>query len=141
MTKRLEKPHQSDPLEPELDGIVRAVHDEATQLLDRSIADILGLMREHLIMDIVFVARCVGDIAVISHVDAVPGGTKIEGTSHLWSESFCQRVLDGRLPSVMPDVAALRKTHEVPEPPIPIGAYMAAPVWLQDGSLTERCAV
>ncbi len=44
-------------------------------------------------------------------------------------------MLDGRLPSVIPDVAALRGTHDLPDSPLPVGAYMAAPVRLHDGTL------
>jgi hypothetical protein len=76
-----------------------------------------------------------GDLNVFTHADCSVEGMEIKGLSQARTASFCQRVLDGRPPSVMPDVPSLRPTHDVPDAPLPIGAYMAAPVHLQDGSL------
>jgi hypothetical protein len=59
----------------------------------------------------------------------------MEGFAQWRAESFCQRVLDGRLPRVMPDVPRLRRSHDIPDAPVPVGPYMAAPVRLQNGSL------
>jgi hypothetical protein len=128
-------PGRVERCEGELPEIVRAVPDESTRLLDRAIVDILRLMRNELVMDIVFVARYEGDEVTVSHADSTPDNASIEGLSHPRNQSFCQRVLDGRLPPIIPDVAALRETHELPEVPVVPGAYLAAPVLLRDGSL------
>jgi GAF domain-containing protein len=116
-------------------GLTRATSEESDAPLDDSITTVLRLVREHLAMDVVFVAHYAGDLNVFTHADSSDEGTEIKGMSQARTASFCQRVLDGRLPSVMPDVPSLRPTHDVPEAPLPIGAYMAAPVHLQDGSL------
>jgi hypothetical protein len=121
----------SDPFEHELLGVVCATSDTADSPLDRSITDILRLVREHLAMDVVFVARMVNDLNVVTLADEM----NLEGFSHPRAESLCQRVLDGRLPVVIPDLGKLRSTHDVPNLPVPVGSYMAAPVQLQDGSL------
>lgn len=125
----------SDPFEHELLGVVCATSDTADSPLDRSITDILRLVREHLAMDVVFVARMVNDLNVVTLADSVSDEMNLEGFSHPRAESLCQRVLDGRLPVVIPDLGKLRSTHDVPKLPVPVGSYMAAPVWLQDGSL------
>jgi GAF domain-containing protein len=118
-----------------LQGMTRATSEEADAPLDGSITAVLRLVREHLAMDVVFVAHYAGDLNVFTYADSGTVGMEIEGLSQERTASFCQRVLDGRLPRVMPDVTQLRHTHDVPEAPLPIGAYMAAPVHLQDGSL------
>lgn len=118
-------------------SIVSAIPDGATGLMDHGIAEILRLMREELRMDIVFVSVDVGDDVVVRHADHAnlpPGEAGIEGASIPREESLCRRVLDGRLPAVMPDVAALRATHDVPWAPVAPGAFMATAVTLGDGA-------
>ncbi|UST52408.1 hypothetical protein NF681_02150 (plasmid) [Comamonadaceae bacterium OTU4NAUVB1] len=106
-----------------------------TESLDRSIVGILGVMREHFLMDIVFVTKKTGDEVVIIHSTDCRDDDSIEGMSFPKSKSFCQKVLDGDLPAVMPDVETMRLTHEVPASLSHVGAYMAAPVWLNSGEL------
>jgi len=126
---------EPDPFEHRLQGIVRATCDKADWPLDRAITDVLRLVREHLGMDVVFIARLINELNVVTLADSVSPEMNLKGFSHPRAESFCQRVLDGRLPAVMPDVDLLRGTHDVPKSPVPVKSYMAAPVRLQDGSL------
>jgi GAF domain-containing protein len=128
-------PRAMAALPDEAPVVVRAMPERGTTSLDRAIADILGLMRAELVMDIVFISRLAGDDVVIAHATLEADETGLRELTHHKDRSFCQRVLDGRLPAVMPDVAALRATHDVPAAPITPGAYMATPVWLQDGTL------
>lgn len=86
-------------------------------------------------MDVVFVARLVSDLNIVTLADSVSEELNIGGFSRPRAESFCQSVLNRRLPSVIPDVELLRNTHDVPDSPVPLRSYMAAPVLLQDGSL------
>jgi hypothetical protein len=117
--------------------VIRTLSDEDTGLLDQSISNLLCVMREALAMDITFVSRRALDDVVVSHASAGPGEIDIQGTKVAFDESFCQRVLDGRLPAVMPDVAALQATHDVPATPLAmtLGTYMTTPIWLQDGTM------
>lgn len=114
---------------------VLAVAQTLTKSLDHSIEDILQVIRSDLGMDIVFVTKQVGNDIVISHSTPGPNDMRMQGMSYPKHQSLCQRVLDGRLPAVMPDVEALRLTHDLPVIPLIIGAYMATPVWLADGAL------
>lgn len=114
---------------------VLVVAASLTGSLDRSIEDILRIVRNDLVMDIAFVTQQAGDDVVVSHSTPGPDGMRLQGMSHPGHQSLCQRVLDGRLPAVMPDVEALRSTHDVPVLPMTIGAYMATPVWLNNGTL------
>lgn len=119
----------------EVGRLVSAAEMNLAQSLDRSIDDILRLIRRDLTMDMAFVTRLSGDLIVISHAAAGPSKTRIQGTTHPRHRSLCQRVLDGYLPAVMPDVEALRTTHDIPTLDLTVGAYMATPVWLRDGML------
>ena len=134
-TLRLRNHLEADAFEDDLQNIVLATPDATDPLLDPGVTGILRLVREHLAMDVVFIAQYVGQLNIFKRVEAAPDHMALEGMSQPRAESFCQRVLDGRLPAVMPDVPALRGTHDVPEAPLPIGAYMAAAVQLQDGTI------
>jgi hypothetical protein len=117
--------------------VVRTASGEDTQLLDQSISDVLTVMREALAMEITFISRPVLDDVVVSHASSEPGEIHVQGMKVPFDESFCQRVLDGRLPAVMPDVPALQATHDVPATRLPTlpGTYMSTPIWLQDGTM------
>lgn len=114
---------------------VLAVEANLTKSLDRSINDILRVIREDLAMDVTFVTQQAGDDSLITHSTSESGGVRLQGMSHPRHQSLCQRVLDGQLPAVMPDVEALRSTHDVPVATVAVGAYMATPVRLRDGTL------
>jgi hypothetical protein len=92
-------------------------------------------MRMELVMDIVFVSKVAGDAVIVTHSTSSLDKAGIQGMSHPKAQSLCQLILDGRLPTVIPDVAVLRLTHDVPVTPVTSGAYMAAPVWLRSGAL------
>jgi len=124
-----------DAFQHHLQAVVMATSDRADPMLDPAVAGILRLVREHLQMDVVFIAEYLEAHNVFRSVQAAPAFRAYEGQSQPRADSFCQRVLDGRLPAVIQDVAALRKTHDVPDSPLPIGAYMAAPVRLADGTI------
>lgn len=125
----------SPEVQAELTRLLSTSREDRARSLDHSIVDILALMRVELAMDIVFVSKAVGDVVIATHATSDPGEAGIQGMSLPKEHSLCQRVLDGRLPAVIPDVAALRVTHEVPIAPLAPGAYMAAPVWLRSGTL------
>jgi two-component system chemotaxis response regulator CheB len=109
--------------------------EQRTKALDHSIVSILGVMREHLLMDIVLATKKSGDHVVVSHAAASSNDGSIQGISVPINQTLCQRVLDGHLPAVMPDVESMRLTHDIPATPIFVGAYMATPVWLANGDL------
>ena len=94
---------------------------------------VLTLSREA--VRITFITTQAGDDTLVSHSTFVPGGVRLQGMSHPQHQSLCQRVLDGRLPAVMPDVEALRPTHDVPVAAVAVGSYMAIPIRLRDGTL------
>ncbi|WP_183025858.1 GAF domain-containing protein [Variovorax sp. UMC13] len=108
---------------------------DGTDFLHAGIAEVLRLMRTELAMDIAFVTQYLDDHIHFRWVDAKAPYDKMQGLTQTPLESFCQRVLDGRLPALIPSMAALAQTHDVPKSPIPIGAYMAVPVRLKTGQL------
>ena len=49
--------------------------------------------------------------------------------------SFCQRVVDGRLPELVHDVSKLPDVAELPPAPFPVGAHLSTPLVLGDGTI------
>ena len=101
--------------------------------------DIEGMLRdvrEALRMDVAFVSRFAGDRLVFRAIegDAESFGWR-EGESFPLDESYCKRVIDGRIPDAIRDARGedatrdLRVTSEAG-----IGSYCAVALVLSDGS-------
>ena len=102
-----------------------------------TIEDMLRDVREAFDMDVAFVSKFDGDQLVFRNLegDAESFGWR-EGEGFPIDDSYCKRVLDGRIPQVVPDAKYedatkdLRVTSEAD-----IGSYCAVPLLLSDGSL------
>jgi EAL domain-containing protein (putative c-di-GMP-specific phosphodiesterase class I) len=99
---------------------------------------VLRIVRTHLEMDVGFLSEFSEGRRFFRHVDAGPGRPSpiAVGGSDPLEESYCQRVVDGRLPEIIPDAC------EIPEalilPPtreLPVGAHISVPLRLPDGRL------
>ncbi len=102
---------------------------------DARIRKVLNIVRTHLDMDVGFVSEFVDGQRVFRHVDGDQSPVSV-GEGHALSESYCQRVVDGRLPELMKDACeneealTISATRE-----LPIGAHMSVPLRLPDGSV------
>lgn len=106
---------------------------EATAL----IAQILRTVRIHLGMPFAFVSEFVGAERVFRYVDSddVPQPFGV-GDSGPLADSYCIRVVDGRLPLLIQNAAELAAAREVPETPgFRVGAHLSVPIQLTDGSI------
>jgi GAF domain-containing protein len=100
-----------------------------------TIEDMLRDVRGALRMDVAFVSKFAGDQLVFRKLegDAESFGWR-EGESFPIDESYCKRVLDGRIPQVVPDARRedatkdLRVTTEAD-----MGCYCAVALVLSDG--------
>jgi GAF domain-containing protein len=107
------------------------------RLTPEKIEEMLSAVREVLEMDVAFVSEFAGDRMVFRTLegDAESFGWR-EGEGFPIDESYCKRVLDGRINRVVPDAKAedatkdLRVTSEAD-----IGSYAAVPLVLSDGRL------
>jgi EAL domain-containing protein (putative c-di-GMP-specific phosphodiesterase class I) len=98
---------------------------------------LLQMVRDELGVDLAFVSEFVDGKQVYRTVsgEAESFGFRI-GDDIVLEQTFCQRVLDGRLPPVVPDAAiepAVRDLEVTRQ--AGIGSYIAAPITLSDGSL------
>jgi GAF domain-containing protein len=96
---------------------------------------LLSIVRENLQMDVAFVSEFAGDKLVFRALegDAESFGWR-EGEGFPLDESYCKRVLDGRLPNVVPDARSEDLTKDLwVTSEANIGSYVAVPVVLSDG--------
>ena len=97
---------------------------------------ILQAVRLHLGLDVAFASRVANGRVEIRHLDSEPGGPVSVGDSFAAEESYCQRVIDRRIPELIPD------TSQVPEVAqlactlqIPVRSHVSIPLRLKDGSV------
>lgn len=108
---------------------------------DQMIADILSAVRMQLRMDVAFISEFENGRRTFRHVDikTKEGDTcqpPRPGLSHPLEESYCQRLVDGRLPEMIPDTTQEPEAAALPvTDALSIGAYMGVPIRFSDGRL------
>ena len=68
-------------------------------------------------------------------VAAEAGSPVSPGGSDPLEESWCQRVVEGRLPEVMQDAKPYVASGKAPDPGFPIGTHLSTPVRLAGGAV------
>lgn len=123
------------------DGLRQVIHEQQIPAVghpeSNSVPDILHAIRTHLKMEVAFVSEFVGGRRVFRYVDSNWNGNPVQvGCGDALEQSYCQRVVDGRLPELIHDArenavaAELGATFD-----IPVGAHMSVPIQLADGSV------
>ncbi|MDY0743055.1 EAL domain-containing protein [Paucibacter sp. R3-3] len=104
---------------------------QASELLLRS----LHTIRRHLGMEIAFISEFIEGRRVIRHLDAESADPPIRvGGSDPLEDSYCQRVVDGRLPELMTDACKNAEALTIPATrALNIGAHLSVPIRLADG--------
>lgn len=88
-------------------------------------------------MEVAFVGEFVDGERVFRHVDAAgDAGLVRVGDGQPLEETYCQRVVDGRLPGLIPDTALVPATQDLSvTATVPVGSHVGVPVRLPDGTL------
>jgi GAF domain-containing protein len=103
--------------------------------MPETVERLLSTVREALEMDVAFVSEFAEDQLVfrVLEGDAESFGWR-EGEGFPLDNSYCKRVLDGRIPSVVPDAKSEDSTKDLwVTSEADIGSYVAVPVVLSDG--------
>lgn len=100
-----------------------------------SLSRLLQAIRRHMGMDVAFVSEFKDGRRFFRHVDTGDTPFTLQpGASDPLEESYCMRVVDGRLPELIPDAClnaealTLAATRAVP-----VGAHLSVPIRLADG--------
>lgn len=126
--------YNPDDLQVRVAEMLVATADEADHQVDSQIRDVLRLLREKMKMDVVFVSEFTGGRRVFRQVEQARP-VLAEGESDPLEASWCQRVVDGRLPGFVPDAAPLVAAGTLPAPPTPIGTHISTPLMLPSGEV------
>jgi hypothetical protein len=114
--------------------LVVATADYRDPMVDGKVGSILKSMRDHMKLDVVFVSEFVDGQRVLRFLDSTAGDFPYgPGDACPLESTFCQRIVDGRLPGVMNDAARMGPTFDVPPTPVPVGAHVGAPIVLKNG--------
>jgi EAL domain-containing protein (putative c-di-GMP-specific phosphodiesterase class I) len=97
---------------------------------------LLRAAREHLGMEVSFISEFAHGQRVFRYVDAAdPGPVQVGGADQL-EDSYCQRVVDGRLPQLIRDARQEPGARELSATEaLPVGAHLSVPIVLRDGTV------
>ena len=126
-----------DDIEVQVSELLVATADQSDAELDQSIGEVLMLLRERMGMDVVFVSEFVDGQRVFRKVSQAPGVDLLaEGQGEPLEQSWCKRVVDGRLPQYIADArqdpAAAPLLRDLT---FPIGTHISTPVVLANGEV------
>lgn len=95
----------------------------------------LAMARRRLDMEVAFVSQFRDGRRWFRHVDSDLDACPVEvGASDPLDESFCLRVVDGRLPELMPDARRVDAALDLPvTAALPVGAHASVPIRMRDG--------
>ena len=116
-----------------IDGIAELGDAAQSPTLDRT----MEAVRELLGMEVAYATEFRDGLGLINHIhgDGRSFGVA-DGLSVPLEQTFCQRILDGRLPNLIPDVRADDRAASLPVAQATgVGAFASVPVIFSDGRL------
>jgi EAL domain-containing protein (putative c-di-GMP-specific phosphodiesterase class I) len=98
---------------------------------------VLKSVRSYLAMDVAFLSEFLGSNRIYRSVDAGHAGSPIKtGGVTPMAAGYCQHVVEGRLPELIPDTQAVPFAQTISDTrAMPIGAHLSVPVKLDDGTV------
>jgi EAL domain-containing protein (putative c-di-GMP-specific phosphodiesterase class I) len=118
-------------------GLVPAAQDGATQPTAALLRNALEAIRRHFGMDLSFISEFRDGRRVFRYIDSKPGFDAVrEGDSDALEQSYCQRLVDGRLPAVIPDTSLCAESAGLAATrTLPVGAHIGVPIRLSNGEV------
>ena len=112
--------------------MVRKQRSEAEQ----QVADLLLTARKALGLSLAFMTRMDGSTQHLEVVDSSLPWVFRDGTTQAQETSFCQAIMDGKLPPVMPNVKDFPLAMKLPAARMPrIRSFVSVPMVLSDGTV------
>ena len=101
------------------------------------LCEALHAVRNHLGMEVAFIGEFSEGARIFRHVDGRIEPLALRaGDAGPLEESYCQRVVDGRLPELIHDATQLAEALLLPvTTQLPIGAHLSVPIRFSDGGL------
>ena len=98
---------------------------------------VLKSVRSYLGMDVAFLSEFLGTNQIFRSVDSARPSApiKVGGVTPM-AAGYCHHIVEGRLPELIPNTAAIPLARSIPETrTFPIGAHLSVPVKLEDGTV------
>ena len=134
MAKYYDDGFNPDDLNIRVSELLVATAEASDELLDSAVSEVLALLRDRLKMDVVFVSEFIDGERVFRYVDAPINKPVFKvGDSDPLEQTWCQRVVDGRIPEVIPNVPQFANKAQLPATSFEIGTFLSTPVFLDDG--------
>ena len=128
--------YPADALEVSVSELLLATADFSDEMIDGNVRDVLHGLRENLGMEVIFLSEIRDGKRMFRHVDNKPGCDLIAtGGGSALEQSFCQCVLDGRLPQLVHDAATHPAFPLLPATPFRVGAHLSTPIVLDNGQV------
>jgi EAL domain-containing protein (putative c-di-GMP-specific phosphodiesterase class I) len=104
---------------------------------DDMVLDALHSMRTLVGMEVAFISQFKDGRRIFRYVDPLDCDIPIRvGDSDPLEDSYCQRVVDGRLPELIQDAMQLAEARKLPATAaVPVGAHLSVPIRLSDGGV------
>lgn len=103
---------------------------------ERQVAELLRTAKDALGLSVAFLSRMDGTTQHLEVVESAIPFLFPEGARVKQETSFCQAILDGRLPAVIPDVRRHPEAMALPAARFPrLRSYVSVPVTLSDGTV------
>lgn len=115
-----------------------ATADFASEDRHKPLSEFLARVRAALGMDIAFVSQFVDDQRVFRIVSVAAQGPSpvAPGNSDPLVDSYCKRIVEGRLPRAIPDTSASAEAKALAiTRRLAIGSYLSVPVVLRNGEV------
>lgn len=111
--------------------------ESASLPIGAMLCEALHAVRSHMGMEVAFIAEFSEGARIFRHVDGQTENLVIRpGDGNPLEESYCQRVVDGRLPELIRDATQLAEALTLPvTTELPVGAHLSVPIRFSDGQL------
>ena len=102
---------------------------------ERLVLEALKSVRRLIGMEVAFISEFAEGRRVFRYVDSLSEDVPVRvGASDPLEDSYCQRVVDGRLPELMHDASRVAEARTLPvTAALPVGAHLSVPIRLSDG--------
>lgn len=103
----------------------------------RILPRLIRALRQHLDMEVSFISEFTAGRRIFRYVDSATQLWGIHpGEGIALNESHCQRIVEGRLPEIIPDTDKHAEARAIPETQrLGIGSYIGVPIKLNDGAV------
>lgn len=128
--------YDPDDIDVRIAELLVATSESTDPMLHPRVQEVLRILRETLRMDVAFVSQFRDGRRTFKVVDNGPGKTLVvAGQSDPLEETWCQYVVDGRIPELVKDAGPLIAAGQVPRPRNRIGTHVSTPVLLKNGTV------